>query len=72
MKNSSSKKKNKNKLIPKTIKRIFPNLTDLTAWRKRNHLTKKTRIFKMLGNYQTIKQALYDRGWVENKDRNSP
>ena len=71
-KKGAKKVKNKGKPIPKTIKRIFPNVTDLSAWRKRNHLGTKTRIFKMFGNYTSIKKALYDRGWVENKDKTSP
>lgn len=68
-KGSKVKKGKTNKNIPKTIKRIFPNVTDLNAWRKRNHLEKKTRIFKMFGNYASIRKALHDRGWVENKDK---
>lgn len=66
----SAKKKGK-KAVPKTIKRIFPNCTDVGAWRKRNRLEKKTRVFKMIGNYASIKKALYERGWVENKDKTS-
>jgi tubulin monoglycylase TTLL3/8 len=69
---NSSKKKGKSKNLPKTIKRVFPNWTDATMWRKRNRLEKKTRIFKMIGNYHSIKKALYERGWVENKDKTSP
>lgn len=69
---NSSKKKGKPKNLPKTIKRVFPNCTDVAMWRKRNRLEKKTRIFKMIGNYHSIKKALYERGWVENKDKSSP
>ena len=69
---NSSKKKGKGKNLPKTIKRVFPNCIDVTMWRKRNRLEKKTRIFKMIGNYHSIKKALYERGWVENMDKSSP
>lgn len=68
----SAKKKLKLKQVPKTIKRIFPNVTDVGQWRKRNRLTTKTKIFKMLGSYNSIKKALNERGWVENKDKSSP
>jgi len=68
----SGKKKGKSKGLPKAIKRVFPNCTDLGAWRKRNRLTHKTKIFKMFGNYSIIKKNFHERGWVENKDRNSP
>lgn len=67
-----NKKKGKNKPIPKTIERVLPNCTDVGVWRKRNRLTHKTKIFKMFGNYTTIKKTLYEKGWVENKDKNSP
>jgi hypothetical protein len=66
-------KKGKNtKPLPKTVKRVFPNCTSLGEWRKKNRLAAKTKIFKMFGNYTSIKKALYDRGWVENKDKTSP
>lgn len=68
----SAKKKTKQKQVPKTIKRIFPNVTDVGQWRKRNRLTKQTKIFKMIGNYNSIKKAFNERGWVENKDKTSP
>jgi hypothetical protein len=68
----AAQKKLKLKQVPKTIKRIFPNVTDVVQWRKRNRLTNKTKIFKMFGNYHSIKKALHERGWVENKDKSSP
>lgn len=67
-----SKKKGKQRQVPKSITRVVPNCTDSGAWRKKNRLEKKTKIFKMIGNYASIKKALYERGWVENKDKSSP
>ncbi|CAI2381666.1 unnamed protein product [Moneuplotes crassus] len=65
-----SKSKSK-KAVPKTIKRVFPNCQDLKSWKKRNRLTHKTKIFKIVGGYTTIKDTLHEKGWVENKDKNS-
>jgi len=68
----SAKKKGKSKHVPKAIKRVFPNCSDVSMWRKRNRLEKHTKVFKMIGNYSSIKSALTSRGWVENKDKSSP
>lgn len=67
-----TKKKNKKAKPPKVIKRSLPNCIDAETWKKKNKLEKKTRIFKMIGNYPSIRKALYERGWVENKDKSSP
>ena len=67
-----TKKKSKKGNMPKVIKRLLPNCTDSSTWKKKNKLEKKTRVFKMIGSYPTIRKALHERGWVENKDKASP
>ena len=66
-----SNKKTKKVNLPKAVNRVFPNWTDVGLWRKKNRLGKKTRVYKMFGNYATIRKALQERGWVENKDKTS-
>ncbi|CAI2374863.1 unnamed protein product [Moneuplotes crassus] len=75
LKNELSKKarskSRQKKALPKTIKRVFPHCTDLKTWKKKNRLPQKLKIFKMFGGYQTIKNTLYDKGWIENMDKSS-
>lgn len=66
-----AKKKIKKVNMPKVIKRVFPNCTDVSLWRKKNRLDRRTRVFKMFGNYATIRKTLHERGWIENKDKTS-
>lgn len=53
-------------------KKVFSNITDFDRWKKRHHVDKKTKVFVCTGGYAMIRKALEERGWVENKDPNSP
>lgn len=53
-------------------KKTFTNITDFDHWKRRNKVDKKTKVFVITGGYHGIRQALLERGWVENKDPNSP
>ena len=50
----------------------FPNITDMTLWKKKYKVDENTKIFICTGGYPDIKKALKNRGWVHNKDPNSP
>ena len=46
----------------------------ITSWdmfRKRHKLTKNDKVF-ICKEYYSFKKALMERGWVENKEYNSP
>jgi hypothetical protein len=51
---------------------VFTNITDLKQWRKKFHLEEDTKVFIVTGGYGWLKKVLKKRGWVENKDPNSP
>mmetsp|Transcript_26660 Transcript_26660/g.19984 ORF Transcript_26660/g.19984 Transcript_26660/m.19984 type:complete len:108 (+) Transcript_26660:387-710(+) len=51
---------------------VFPNITDIGIWKKKNKVEETTKVFICKGGYPDIKKALKRRGWVENKDGNSP
>lgn len=53
-------------------KKVFTNITDFDLWKKKNKVDKKTKVFVCTGGYAMIRKALVERGWVENKDPNSP
>ncbi len=55
---------------PKKV--LNPNITDLATWKKRNRVEDETKVFICTGGYPDIKKALKQRGWVHNKDVNSP
>ena len=50
----------------------FPNITDMALWRKKFKVEDITKVFICTGGYPDIKRALKSRGWVHNKDPNSP
>ena len=55
------------------IKEVKLNITDMKEWKKKNRLEPSTKVFIInKGGYGDIKKALKSRGWVENKDRDSP
>ena len=54
------------------VKEVFLNITDIKEWRKKHRLEPGTKIFIANGGYGDIKRALKQRGWVENKDVESP
>ena len=53
-------------------KKVHSNITDFDVWKKRNRVGKKTKVFICSGGYGTIRKNLAEKGWVENKDSNSP
>ena len=55
---------------PKTV--IFPNITDLSLWKKKYKVDDNVKVFICTGGYPDVKRALKKRGWVENKDHSSP
>eukprot|EP00357_Protocruzia_adherens_P000980 CAMPEP_0115047060 /NCGR_PEP_ID=MMETSP0216-20121206/49101_1 /TAXON_ID=223996 /ORGANISM="Protocruzia adherens, Strain Boccale" /LENGTH=963 /DNA_ID=CAMNT_0002430223 /DNA_START=247 /DNA_END=3138 /DNA_ORIENTATION=- len=57
--------------IAKTAGRL-PMITDMPTWKKRNKVPEKTKVFMVMGGYPEIRKSLLKRGWVENKDHQSP
>jgi len=55
---------------PKKV--MFPNITDLTTWKKKYKVEDDVKVFICTGGYPDIKRALKKRGWVHNKDAESP
>lgn len=53
-------------------KEVFLNITDMTQWKKKHRVTDGTRVFICVGGYGDVKRALKKRGWVENKQIDSP
>ena len=53
-------------------KKVFANITDFDRWKKKHQVDPKTKVFICTGGYGTIRKALTDRGWIENKDPKSP
>jgi len=51
---------------------VFLNITDMKAWKKKNRVDEDTRVFICVGGYGDVKRALKKRGWVENKQVDSP
>lgn len=50
---------------------IFLNITDMATWKKKNRVDEQTKVFIVRGGYGDVKRALKQRGWVENKDKES-
>ena len=48
------------------------NITDMALWKKKNRVDPDTKVFICYGGYRDIRKALKGRGWVENKDKDSP
>ena len=44
----------------------------MTAWKKKYRVDENTKVFIVRGGYKDVKKALKSRGWVENKDKESP
>lgn len=51
---------------PKYIRGVIPFVSDVDTWLKRNKLDPKTKVFIISPGYNSIKNALTRRGWVEN------
>ncbi len=54
------------------IKPVNLNITDMKEWKKKNRVDPETKVFIIKGGYGDVKRALKSRGWVENKERDSP
>lgn len=52
--------------------KVFLNITDMKTYKKKHQLAEDTKIFIVSGGYGFLKKSLRKRGWVENKDHNSP
>ena len=52
--------------------KVFTNITDMKTWKKKHQLAEDTKVFIVSGGYGYLKKTLKKRGWVENKDVNSP
>jgi hypothetical protein len=63
----AKKKKKKNKRALK----IYPYISDLNEWKKKQRLNPETKVFIILGGYYDLKHSLLERGWIENPDPNS-
>lgn len=50
----------------------YPYINDLAAWKKKFKLDPSQKVFIVNGVYPDIKEALINRGWIENKDLTSP
>jgi len=56
--------------IPKL--QVFLNITDMKTWKKKHQVAEETKVFIVNGGYGFLKKSLRKRGWVENKDPESP
>jgi tubulin monoglycylase TTLL3/8 len=45
---------------------------DYRDWKHKNRIPMETQVFSMTGWYPCVRQALLDRGWMQNSDPNSP
>ena len=54
------------------IKPVQLNITDMKEWKKKNRVDPETKVFVIRGGYKDVRQALKSRGWVQNKDPESP
>lgn len=59
----------RNKTMTKTVQL---NITDMKEWKKKNRVEHDTKVFIIKGGYRDVKEALKSRGWVHNKERESP
>lgn len=44
----------------------------MKEWKKKNRVDPDTKVFIIKGGYKDIRTALKNRGWVHNKDPESP
>ena len=59
----------RNKTMQKAVQL---NITDMKEWKKRMRVEPGTKVFIIKGGFRDVKEALKSRGWVQNKDRESP
>ena len=59
--------------VPAKVIKEGPKITDMKEWKKKNRVDPKTKVFIIKGQkYPPLREALYERGWVENTDKTSP
>jgi len=51
---------------------VFANITDMKTWKKKHRVDESTKVFIVSGGYGFLKKSLKKRGWIENKDHDSP
>lgn len=56
--------------VPKL--QVFLNITDMKTWKKKNQVADDARVFIVTGGYGFLKKTLRKRGWIENKNPDSP
>jgi len=44
----------------------------MKTWKKKHNVPDETKVFIVSGGYGFLKKSLRKRGWVENKDPESP
>jgi len=44
----------------------------MKTWKKKHQVEEEAKVFIVSGGYGFLKKTLKKRGWVENKDHNSP
>ena len=54
------------------IKTVQLNITDMKEWKRKNRVDQDTKVFIVKGGYGDVRRALKERGWVENKEKDSP
>ena len=52
--------------------KVHTNITDMKTWKKKKGLDESTKVFIVSGGYGFLKKSLKKRGWVGNKDHESP
>lgn len=68
--NTTRKKKDEEE-TEGTIRGYIPFVTDVDTWLKRNKLAPDTKVFIISNGYNSIKNALLKRNWVENPNNES-
>lgn len=51
---------------------VFLNITDMKTWKKKNQVPDEAKVFIVTGGYGYLKKTLRKRGWIENKNPESP
>ena len=51
--------------------KVFLDIKDMATWRKKNRVPDDQKVFIVKGGYGDVKKALKQRGWIENKDKDS-
>ncbi|CAM9254394.1 unnamed protein product [Scytosiphon promiscuus] len=51
---------------------VTASARDFNDWKRKHRVAPETKVFVMTGWYPCVKEALIERGWVQNTDRDSP